>query len=120
MPFLHMFQQVLHIRVLFLAEAAVLLHLQMDSLYVDLQSQKHRITTRKTEQVHVQKKFNSSGRGNHGQLRKIREHNHNIKSTSLGFSQRWTSITKKKHQLTNSATINTKKNYSLKKVIIRP
>lgn len=37
MPFLHMFQQVLHIRVLFLAEAAVLLHLQMDSLYVDLE-----------------------------------------------------------------------------------
>lgn len=32
-----MFQQVLHIRVLFLAEAAVLLHLQMDSLYVDLE-----------------------------------------------------------------------------------
>lgn len=34
--FLHVFQQVLHIGVLFLTEAAVLLHLQMDSLYVDL------------------------------------------------------------------------------------
>lgn len=36
MLLLHVFQQVLHIRVLFLTEAAVLLHLQVDALYVDL------------------------------------------------------------------------------------
>lgn len=44
MPFLHVFQQVLHIRVLLLTEAAVLLHLQMDSLYMDLHGEKHRIS----------------------------------------------------------------------------
>lgn len=37
MSFLHVLQQVLYIRVFFLTEAAVLLHLQMDSLYVDLE-----------------------------------------------------------------------------------
>lgn len=36
MSFLHVFQQVLYIGVFLLAEAAVLLHLHMDSLYVDL------------------------------------------------------------------------------------
>lgn len=37
MSFLHVLQQVLYIRVFLLTEAAVLLHLQMDSLYVDLE-----------------------------------------------------------------------------------
>lgn len=38
--FLHMFQKVFYIRVLLITEAAVLLHLQMDTLYVDLHQQK--------------------------------------------------------------------------------
>lgn len=37
MTFLNVFQQVLYIGVLFLTEATVLLHLQVDSLYVDLE-----------------------------------------------------------------------------------
>lgn len=37
MSFLYVFQQVLDIRVLFLAESAVLLHLHMDTFYVDLE-----------------------------------------------------------------------------------
>lgn len=45
MLLLHVLQQVLHIGVLLLTEAAVLLHLQMDTLYVDLRRQKHSVKT---------------------------------------------------------------------------
>lgn len=45
MLLLHVTQQVLHIGVLLLAEATVLLHLQMDALYMDLRQQIHRIKT---------------------------------------------------------------------------
>lgn len=38
--FLHMFQKIFYIRVLLITEAALLLHLQMDTLYVDLHQQK--------------------------------------------------------------------------------
>lgn len=50
--------------------------------------------TQNYNQQNVQNKFISSGCGNHKRPKKIRKHDHHIKSTSLRFSQCRTSITK--------------------------
>lgn len=57
MSFLHVFQQVLDIRVLFLTEAAVLLQLHMDTLYMDLHPQRHKL---QTMQLHTENIFSIS------------------------------------------------------------